>query len=229
VNPLAKEYMEKIFRAAVAAVNPDMLIRKVLRSGEDGVSLHERGDVSATARWDEIRNLYVVGGGKAARGMGEEVAQILGDRATEGILAVPEGAGGEYGAIRFPEAGYPIPDEGSREATQSMMNLLSGALKEDLVLAILSGGGSSMISATPADISIGEKERVLRLLLRAGADIREVNTVRRHISLVKGGRMAEAAYPARVCLPTSPPDRFRLTPLPTRTLSTFSSGIESCR
>ena len=198
MNPLAKDYMERIFRAAVAAVNPDMLIRKVLRSGEDGVSLHVRGDVSATACWDEIRNLYVVGGGKAARGMGEAVARVLGDRTTEGILAVPEGAGGEYEAIRFHEAGYPIPDEGSREATQSMMDLLSGALKEDLVLAILSGGGSSMISATPAGISVGEKERVLRLLLRAGADIREVNTVRRHISLVKGGRMAEAAYPARV-------------------------------
>ena len=87
--------------------NPDMLIRKVVRSGEDGVSLHVRGDVSATARWDEIRNLYVVGGGKAARGMGEAVARVLGGRATEGILAVPEGAGGEYEAIRFSEAGYP--------------------------------------------------------------------------------------------------------------------------
>ncbi len=197
MNPLAKAYMERIFRAAVAAVNPDMLIRKALRSGEEGISLHW-GGVSATARWDEIQNLYVVGGGKAARGMGEAIARDVGDRVTEGILAVPQGAGGECGPVRFLEAGHPIPDEGSREATQRMMDLMSGALKEDLVIALLSGGGSAMISATPGNISVGEKERVLRFLLRSGADIGEINTVRRHISLVKGGRMAEAAYPARV-------------------------------
>ena len=197
MNPLAKAYMERIFHAAVVAVNPDMLIRKALRIGEEEISLHG-GGVSATARWDEIRNLYVVGGGKAARGMGEAVARIVGDRLTEGILAAPQGAGGKCGPVRFLEAGHPIPDEGSREATQRMMDLLSGALKEDLVIVLLSGGGSAMISATPGDISIGEKESVIRFLLRSGADIGEINTVRRHISLVKGGRMAEAAHPARV-------------------------------
>lgn len=197
MNPLAKTYMERIFRAAVAAVNPDVLIRKALRSGEEGISLHW-GDVSVAARWDEIRNLYVVGGGKAARGMGEAVARIAGDKVTEGFVAVPKGAGGECGPVRFLEAGYPIPDEGSREGTRRMMDLLSGALKEDLVVALLSGGGSAMISATAGDISIGEKESVLRLLLRSGAHIEEINMVRRHISLVKGGRMAEASHPARV-------------------------------
>lgn len=198
MNPLSKSYMERIFRAAVSAANPDTLILGALRSGEDGVSLQTGGSVAAAARWDEIRNLYVVGGGKAARGMGEAAARVLGGRVTEGILAVREGEGGESGAVRFLETGHPIPDEGSREAARSMMNLLSGALKEDLVLVLLSGGGSAMISATPEGISIGEKERVLRFLLRSGADIAEVNTVRRHLSLVKGGRMAEAAHPARV-------------------------------
>src|SRR4030067_715410 len=78
------------------------------------------------------------------------------------------------------------------------MDLLSWAGEGDLVIALLSGGGSAMLSATPEGVSIGEKERVLRFLLQSGADVGEVNTVRRHLSLVKGGRMAEAASPARV-------------------------------
>jgi hydroxypyruvate reductase len=197
VNPLAKAYLERIFHAAVAAVNPETLVLSVLQREGDGVSLR-CGRVSATARWDEVRNIYVVGGGKAARKMGKAAARVLGDKVTAGILAVPQGAGGEWGPIALFEAGYPIPDEGSREASRRIMELLSNAGEGDLVVALISGGGSSMLSAPPRGISIGEKERVLRLLLRSGAHIREVNTVRRHLSLVKGGQMAEVAHPARV-------------------------------
>lgn len=197
MNPLAREYLERIFHAAVAAVNPEMLVLSALQRERDGVSLR-CGRVSATASWDEVRNVYVVGGGKATRKMGEAAARVLGDNVTAGILAVPKGAGGEWGPIGFLEAGYPIPDEGSREASRCIMALLSNAGEGDLVLALISGGGSSMLSAPPRGISVGEKERVLRLLLRSGAHIREVNTVRRHLSLVKGGQMAEVAHPARV-------------------------------
>ncbi|HSL91517.1 MAG TPA: DUF4147 domain-containing protein [Candidatus Limnocylindrales bacterium] len=197
MNPLAKAYLERIFQAAVAAVNPEMLILSALQREGDGVSLR-CGRVSATARWDEVRNVYVVGGGKAARKMGEAAARVLGDKVTAGILAVPQGAGGERGPIRFHEAGHPIPDEGSREASRRIMELLSNAGEGDLVVALISGGGSSMLSTPPRGVSIGDKERVLRLLLRSGAHITEVNTVRRHLSLVKGGQMAEVARPARV-------------------------------
>ena len=197
VNPLAKAYLERIFQAALAAVNPEMLISSALHRERDGVSLR-CGSVSATARWDEVRNVYVVGGGKAARKMGEAAARILGDKATAGILAVPPGSAGECGPIAFLEAGHPIPDEGSREAARRMKDLLSQAGEDDLVIALLSGGGSAMLSELPAGISVGENQRVVQFLLHSGADIGEINTVRRHLSLVKGGRMAEAAHPARV-------------------------------
>jgi glycerate 2-kinase len=197
VNPLAKAYLERIFQTAVAAVNPEMLVLSALQREGDGVSLRS-GRVSATASWDEVRNVYIVGGGKATRKMGEAAVRVLGDNVTAGILAVPQGAGGEWGPIGFLEAGYPIPDEGSREASRRIMKLLANAGEGDLVLALISGGGSSLLSAPPRGISVGEKESVLRLLLRSGAHIREVNTVRRHISLVKGGQMAEVAHPARV-------------------------------
>ena len=197
MNPLAKAYLERIFHAAVAAVNPEMLVLSALQREGDGVSLR-CGRVFATARWDEVRNIYVVGGGKAARKMGEAAARVLGNKATAGILAVPRGSGGEWGPIAFLEAGYPIPDEGSREATRRVMDLLSKAGEEDLVIALLSGGGSAMLSALPAGISVGENQRIVQFLLRSGASIDEINAVRKHISLVKGGRMAEAAHPARV-------------------------------
>lgn len=197
MNPLAKAYLERIFHAAVAAVDPEMLVLSAFQADGDGVSLR-CGTVSARARWDEVRNIYIVGGGKAARKMGEAAARVLGDKVTAGILAVPQGAGGKRGPIELLEAGHPIPDEGSREASRRIMGLLSHAGERDLVVALISGGGSSMLSAPPRGVSIGEKERVLRLLLRSGAPIGEMNTVRRHLSLVKGGQMAEVAHPARV-------------------------------
>ena len=197
MNPLAKAYLERIFHAAVAAVNPEMLVLSALQREGDGVSLR-CGRVFATARWDEVRNIYVVGGGKAARKMGEAASRVLGEKATAGILAVPRGSGGEWGPLAFLEAGDPIPDEGSREATRRVMDLLSKAGEDDLVVALLSGGGSAMLSTLPAGISVGENQRVVQFLLHSGADIGEINTVRKHLSLVKGGRMAEAAHPARV-------------------------------
>lgn len=197
MNPLAKSYLVRIFQTAVTAVMPEALVRNALRITEDGLSLR-CGTVAAAIRREEVRNVYLVGGGKAARGMGDAAASVLGDMVAGGVVAVPEEAGGEAGPIRYIEAGHPIPDEGSREAARCVMELLSNAEQGDLVVALLSGGGSAMLSDPPGAISIGEKERVLRLLLRSGADIGEVNTVRRHLSLVKGGRMAETAYPARV-------------------------------
>ena len=92
----------------------------------------------------------------------------------------------------------PLPDAGSRRAAKEMMALLSGAGEEDLVIALISGGGSAMISAPARGVPPGDKDGVLRRLLRSGADITEFNTVRKHLSLVKGGRMAKAADPARV-------------------------------
>jgi glycerate 2-kinase len=197
MNPLAKAYLQRIFLAAVEAVDPEKLVLSALQREEEGVSLR-CGSVSATARWDEVRNVYVVGGGKAARKMGEAATRVLGDKVTAGVLAVPRGSGGEWERVGFLEAGYPIPDEGSREAARRVMDVLSKAGEDDLVVALMSGGGSAMFNALPAGISIGENQRVVQFLLHSGADIGEINTVRRHLSQVKGGRMAEAAYPARV-------------------------------
>lgn len=145
-----------------------------------------------------MRNVYLVGGGKAGRAMGEAAAGILGEKVSAGAIAVPHGKGGEAGPVRFIEAGHPYPDEGSREAAAAMLRLLSMAGERDLVVALLSGGGSSMISLPPEGISPADKEVATRLLIDAGAGIAEINAVRKHLSLVKGGYMTRAAHPVRV-------------------------------
>ncbi len=194
---LGKPFLEGIFRAAVAAVEPGHLVRSSLRRSSSGISL-EAGVVSASLSWEDLQNVYLVGGGKAGRTMGNAALEILGDRVAAGVIAVPHGSGGMAGSVRFVEAGHPLPDAGSRRAAKEMMALLSGAGEEDLVLALISGGGSAMISAPARGVSPDDKVVVLRRLLRSGAGIAEFNAVRKHLSLVKGGRMAKAAHPSRV-------------------------------
>ncbi|MBI5575367.1 MAG: DUF4147 domain-containing protein [Deltaproteobacteria bacterium] len=189
--------MEEIFRAAVEAVEPGRLVRQTLERSAEGISL--RGsEQSSFVRWNAIRNICLVGGGKAGRPMGEAAIGILGEKIKAGVLAVPRGKGGESGPVRFVEAGHPFPDGGSREAAEEMLRILAVAGEEDLVVALLSGGGSSMISLPADGISPADKDETSRLLMNAGADISEINTVRKLLSRVKGGRMALAAVPARV-------------------------------
>jgi len=189
--------LESIYRAAVAAVEPGLLVRKSMRADSGGISFGE-GAGADTVPWDGIRSICLVGGGKAGRGMGGAAASILGERLTAGVVAVPAGQGGSIGPLRFLEAGHPVPDAGSAAAAREILSLLHAARKEDLVIALVSGGGSAMISAPADGITAEEIDAVNRILLRSGADIRSVNIVRKHLSSVKGGRMAAAASPARV-------------------------------
>ena len=194
---LGKPFLTRMFRAAVAAVEPGALVQKALRRSAAGLTL-TAGSASSGLGVDDLRKICLVGGGKAARAMGEAAMRILGERVAAGVLAVPRGSGGGMGPVRFVEAGHPLPDSGSRRAAAEMLSLLSGAGEGDLVIALISGGGSAMISAPAEGITPADKDAVLSLLLRVGVNIAEFNTVRKHLSLVKGGRMVKAAYPARV-------------------------------
>lgn len=194
---LEKTGLERLFLAAVFAVEPARLVRESLRADARGIAL-SAGGVSAFAPWSGVREIFVVGGGKAGRAMGEAALAALGERVSSGVVAVPRGCGGSAGPVRFVEAGHPLPDAGSRSAAGDMLALLGRAGEGDLVVALVSGGGSAMISAPPQGVSAEEKEAAVRLMLRSGAGIAEFNTVRKHLSAVKGGRMAAAARPAGV-------------------------------
>ena len=192
-----RSLLTNLFLAAVASVDPARLVRGALHRDGEKISL-SGGGASSNLPWSSVERIFLVGGGKAGRPMAQAAASALEGKVAAGVIAVPTGEGGSLDAVRLIETGHPLPDAGSREAAQAMLDVVSRAGENDLVIALISGGGSAMISAPPEGVSSPDKEAVFRLLLRSGADITEFNTVRKHLSRVKGGRMAQAAHPARV-------------------------------
>ncbi|WP_414645034.1 glycerate kinase type-2 family protein [Candidatus Deferrimicrobium sp.] len=189
--------MSRCFRGAVAAVDPARLVMSALRVEGDAVVLDAPG-VRAAMSLSSLWKIHLVGAGKAGRAMGEAALAALGKCVTGGVIAVPRGAEGKSGRVRFVAAGHPVPDIFSLAAAREILSLLERAGKADLVVALISGGGSAMLSAPAEGIRLEEKAETFRLLLRAGADIASLNTVRKHLSEVKGGLLTRAAQPATV-------------------------------
>ena len=190
-----KDRLLRSFRAAVEAVDPARLVASVLRVEGDAVVLDAPG-VRAAMPLSSLWKIHLVGAGKAGRGMGEAALAALGKRVADGVIAVPRGAEGRSGPVRFAAAGHPVPDIFSLAAAREILSLLERAGKGDLVIALMSGGGSAMLSAPAEGITTEEKAETFRLLLREGADIASFNAVRKHLSEVKGGLLARAAQPA---------------------------------
>ncbi len=171
-----------IFDAALKAGDVRPLVLRAL----GGVELPTRG------------RLIVVGAGKASGAMAAAVEEALDDRVSGGVVAVKDGYLAETRRIRVLEAGHPVPDERGASAAREIFAAAQGAGPDDLVLVLISGGGSALLPAPAPPITLGDKQAVTRLLLAAGATINQLNTVRKHLSLLKGGQLARAASPAHV-------------------------------
>jgi glycerate 2-kinase len=146
----------------------------------------------------ETGRLIVVGAGKASGAMAAAVEEAWGDRVTEGLVAVKDGYLAPTRRIRLVQAGHPVPDERGAAAAQEIRALAEAATADDLVLVLISGGGSALTPSPTPPITLADKQAVTRLLLAAGATINQLNCVRKHCSLLKGGQLARAAAPARV-------------------------------
>ncbi|MGE5247126.1 MAG: glycerate kinase type-2 family protein [Verrucomicrobiota bacterium] len=192
-----KEPLLRCFRAALDAVDPSHLVSSALRADGGTIRLAAPGAEASLPR-EALGKIYLVGGGKAGRAMGESALRALEGSVSDGVLAVPRGQGGSSGPLRFIEAGHPVPDIGSFAAARNVLAVLEKASANDLVIALISGGGSAMISAPVDGVTAEQKAEVSRLLLRSGADIASFNAVRKHLSEVKGGWLARAAHPATV-------------------------------
>jgi hydroxypyruvate reductase len=147
---------------------------------------------------DEFSSVHVLAGGKAACAMADAIETILGDRITGGLVSTKYGHSCELRTLPILEAAHPIPDENSIKCAEETMKIASGLGKDDLLLVLISGGASSIWCSPAENITLDDKQSVTSQLLSCGATIRELNTVRKHLSGIKGGRLAEAAYPARV-------------------------------
>jgi glycerate-2-kinase len=183
----------EIFRAALREVAADRLVRKNVR--RRGSRLSVKGRVFDL---DSYKHIYLIAIGKAAPFMADSLAGILGNRLTKGIALCGPGRSISADRIRCLPAAHPLPDRRSVRAAREIMSLARKAGPKDLVLALISGGASAQVCLPREPVTLAEKRQVTDALLRAGADIVELNTVRKHISKIKGGRLAEAAFPAAV-------------------------------
>ena len=145
-----------------------------------------------------VRRVLVLGCGKASGAMARAVEGVLGDRITGGFVVVKDGSGVPTRVVELAEAGHPVPDARGQAASAKLLALACAAGAEDLIIFLVSGGGSALTPAPAPPITLEEKQAVTRLLLAAGATIGELNAVRKHISELKGGQLARAAAPARV-------------------------------
>jgi hydroxypyruvate reductase len=171
-----------IFRAALRAADPAKAVASRL----------ERLDC------DRFRNIYVIGAGKAGASMAQAAERILGRRINAGLVNVKYGHVARLRRIELNECGHPVPDERGVAGAERIAGIASAAQKDDLVVCLISGGGSALLPLPAVPITLEEKQSVTRLLLACGADIHQINTVRKHISLIKGGQLARLAAPAAV-------------------------------
>ncbi len=145
--------------------------------------------------------MLVAGFGKAACAMAAAMEEQFGDSIERGVIITPYGYCPEKHAfqkIRLYEGGHPIPDEHGQAGTAEIIRLLKGSDEHSCIVCLISGGGSSLLVSPYKGVSLAEKKQVTALLLNAGAAINELNTVRKHLSSVKGGRLAKIAHPGRV-------------------------------
>jgi hydroxypyruvate reductase len=182
-----------VLAAALAAVDPAEAIRRIMARREDTVWID-----GAAYDLNRYRRIWVVGGGKAGASMAAAAEALLGDRIAGGVVNAKYGYTGPTGKIRVREAGHPVPDEAGVEGTREMVNLLRGAAQDDLVLCLISGGGSALMTLPVEGVSLEDMQRLTELLLRCGAPIQAINVVRKHLSQVAGGQLARLAHPATV-------------------------------
>ncbi len=177
-----------MFHAAIDAVNPYNIVM------QHGELLKQDSFVANHAK------VYAVSFGKAAYAMSRALEDTLGASITKGIAIAPVDLLGQTPLkhLNLYLANHPIPDEQGARATQKIIELLQSTDEETLVIFLISGGGSALLVAPYGPVDLEAKRTVTEMLLKAGADIRQINTVRKHISAVKGGRLAETAYPARI-------------------------------
>jgi glycerate 2-kinase len=171
-----------VFDAALQAADVHPLVRRAL----------------ADVRLPAAARVRVVGAGKASGAMAAAAEHVLGDRIVDGLVVVKDGYRADTRRVRLVEAGHPVPDARGEAAARAIRAIAEAATADDLLLVLVSGGGSALTPAPVPPITLADKQAMTRLMLAAGANINQLNAVRKHCSLLKGGQLARAAAPARV-------------------------------
>lgn len=181
----------RIFQAGLAAVDPRKAIfRHCRRQGHQLIVGQKVFDLSVFSR------VFVLGAGKAGAPMAMALEAILGDRISDGLVVVKSGHVMDLKTVKLLEAGHPVPDVSGLHGAEKIMALAGEASEDTLVICVLSGGASALLPLPAEGISLQDKQETTRVLLGCGAAIHEINTIRKHLSRIKGGQLAAAVYPA---------------------------------
>jgi glycerate 2-kinase len=188
-----RRHARELFDVAIQAVDAEQCVRRFVRL---------EGDVLHIGNQDYKLSCYtrilVVGMGKASPQMGVALEDILGDRIAGGVINTKYEHGEALKHIEVIECGHPVPDEAGVEGANRILALLDEADEKTLVICVISGGGSALTPAPVQGVSLADKQETTRLLLACGANIVELNAIRKHLSRLKGGGMARVAFPAKV-------------------------------
>jgi glycerate 2-kinase len=177
-----RRHARSIFDAALAAADPSRAVETHLRSID----------------FTRFGNIYVVGAGKAGASMAKAAERVLGRRITAGYVNVKYGHAMKLRRIELNECGHPEPDARGMAGAERIAQIAASAGRGDLVICLISGGASALTPLPAVPVTLEEKRAVTTLLLAAGADIHEMNAVRKHLSRIKGGQLAKLAWPARL-------------------------------
>ena len=182
-------------QAALCAVDPAEAVYKFMSRIGDQLLVESRAyDLR------QFQQVYVVGAGKAALPMTEAVCEVLHDHVASGVIITKYGHSDRTlpDHIRVREAGHPVPDQNSIDATRELAALLASATPRDLAIVVLSGGGSALMTLPAEGVSLADMQTTTQLLLRAGATIHQINSIRKHMDDIKGGGLVRLANGATI-------------------------------
>ncbi|MBI5568211.1 MAG: glycerate-2-kinase family protein, partial [Chloroflexi bacterium] len=195
MTPDLRAVAAQLQQAALRAVDPAEAVYKAMSRVGDQLLVDSRAyDLR------HFEQVFVGGAGKAAVPMADAACEVLHDRLSGGVIVT------KYGhvdralpdQIRVREAGHPVPDQNSIDATRELAALLKSATPRDLVIAVISGGGSALMTLPAGDVSLADLQATTHLLLRAGATIHQINSIRKHLDDIKGGGLARLANGATI-------------------------------
>ena len=211
MRPLAqmRQDARAIFDAGLAAADPYRAIERHASIDNGVLFLSPSPYLSAaTGERTKIRaqvydlnnyqRVLIVGAGKASARMAQALENLLGNRVAAGVVNVKYGHAVPLRAVKVNEAGHPLPDDAGHRGAREIIELAQQAGERDVIFCVISGGGSALLPCPADGITLGDKQQTTQVLLDCGATIQEINAIRKHISKVKGGRLARLAFPATV-------------------------------
>lgn len=188
-----REDASAIFRDALEAVSPEAAVQRHMSVTENQITI---GDVAIDL--SDVDKLFVIGAGKASAAMATAIESLFPNRLSQGFISVKYGHTVPLKHIHLMEAGHPVPDENGLIGSEEILSIASRAGARDLIICLVSGGGSALLPMPAPGITLAQKQTTTRALLACGATIHEINAIRKHLSAAKGGQLAKAAFPARL-------------------------------